>query len=377
LHRRTFLTAAASVPVLDALSAGVAVSALASEWSAIRQAAQALVSERYTPGLSIAVMRDGEFLFSEAFGHANLETETPVSTASVFKIASVTKQMTSAAILLLQQDGALSLSDPLSKWIPEFPRSDEITLYQLATHTSGLGSFNRLASRQIDRLREYDDQEYLELMLRTEPMFVSEPGEAEVYSNTGYGLLGIVIGRSSGRHYSEFFADRLFAPIGLKHTRVDDLATVIPGRVDGYSPNRSTASGFERSTATSASYPGPAGAVVSTAQELCQWHHALVFGDLLTAESLRLMLAPVQLGSEYSYYGMGVNTRFTRAPFAGRNVVSHGGRLLGFASDLWSFPEKRVTVATLMNSDGGDRNDFGRRFDGLRDPATLQALDEV
>ncbi len=347
-----------------------------SSFRVVDEAATAMVADKYTPGLAISVMRNGELIYSRTFGQANVETNTPLRASSVFKIASITKQMTAVAILLLQEDGKISVSDPLSKYIPEFPRSDEMTLYQLATHTAGLGSFNRLPSRSVDRLREYDDAAYLDLMMRTDPLFVAEPGASENYSNTDYGLLGLIIGRVAGVPYAEFFKSRLFEPIGLKSTQVDDATQVIPNRVSGYSPDADANSGFRRAGYTSVSYPGPSGGVVSTAEELCRWHQALVFGTLLAPESLAQMLAPVRVAEGISYYGMGVRSKFSRAPFKDRNVVSHGGRIFGFATDLWSFPEHGVTVATLLNSDGGDRGDFGKRFDSVRDPATQIALNE-
>ncbi len=346
------------------------------QFGVVDAAANSMVADRLTPGLSISVMREGELIYSKAFGYGNLETASLMTPQSVFKIASITKQMTAAAILRLAEDKHLSLSDPVSTYVPEFPKAGEMTLYQLATHTAGLGSFNRLPSRGKDRLVTYDDEGYLELLLKTDPMFVAAPGERESYSNTGYGLLGLVISRVTRAHYTTYFNEQLFPAAELKNTRFDNPLAVIKNRVDGYSPNAEAPGGFEQCGYTSATYTGPAGGVISTTEDLCAWHQALVFGGLLQKESLQRMLAPVETKAGLSFYGMGVRTKFSRPPFEGRSVVSHGGRILGFAADLWSFPEKRVTVATLMNSDGGDRDDFGRRFDSIRDPATQIALGE-
>ncbi len=373
LSRRNILIGSSAMLAAAACQSELAIE---TSWSVVTDSVRKLIANKLSPGLSISVMKDGEFVYSKAFGLSNLENSSIMTTDSIFKIASITKQMVSAAVLLLQEAGKLSLEDSLSKYIPEFPRSNEFTLYQLATHTAGLGSFNRLESRETDRLREYDDDEYLDLMERTDPLFVNEPGVAERYSNTGYGLLGIVIGRVSGMHYSEFLKSRIFDVIGLSNTQVDNAYEVLPNRVMGYSPLSAAQSGFERGGYTSVSYPGPSGSVRSTSEDLCHWHKALVFGKFLKAESLAQMLASVKLPSETSYYGMGVQTKFHRDPFKDRNVVSHGGRIFGFAADLWSFPEKSVTVATLMNSDGGDNDDFGKRFDSVRDPATQIALGE-
>lgn len=375
LNRRSFMLAGATT-ALAASACQTAQTSRIDGWNEVERNAQWMVNERYAPGLSISVMKDGQVLYSKAFGLANIENPSSMKTTSVFKIASITKQMTAASLLLLQEDGKLNVQEPLSAYIPEFTRASDVTLYQLATHTSGLGSYNRLPTRDIDRLREYDDDEYLELMKRTDPMFVVEPGQDERYSNTGYALLGIVIGRVAGMHYSEFFQERLFDPLNLQHTMVNDQSKVIADRVAGYSPNAEQPTGFERAIYTSVSFPGPGGSVVSTTEDLCQWHSALIFGDLLQPKSLAQMLAPVELPEKTSHYGMGLLTKFPRPPFEGRYVASHGGRLFGFAADLWSFPDNGVTVATMFNSDGGDKADFGKRFDSVRDPATQIALGE-
>ncbi len=377
ISRRKAIAAGLVTTAFAALPACKAGMVPQSQWGDIDEKANRLLEAGLTPGLCLSVMRNGKLIYSKAFGYADLEHRAEMTTQSVFKIASITKQMTGAAILLLQEDRKLSVDDRLDKYIPEFPRAEDISLYQLATHTAGLGSFNRLPTRAIDRLREYDDEAYLELMMRTKPLFVAEPGQEEIYSNTDYGLLGIVIGRVAGMHYSEFFQKRIFNPLGLSHTQLDNALEVIENRVSGYSPNDASKGGFDHGGYTSVTYPGPSGGVVSTAEDLCLWHKHLISGTLLQPNSLRQMLAPVVLPKETSYYGMGVRSKFTRDPFKGRNVISHGGRIFGFATDLWTFPEKRVTVATLLNSDGGDRDDFGKGFDSVRDPATLIALGEV
>ena len=335
-----------------------------------------MIADRMSPGIAISVMREGEFLYSKGHGFLNLETRTPMTAQSVFRIASITKQMIAASLLRLQEQGLLSVQDLLSQYFPTFERADEITLYQLATHTAGLGNYARLPSRPMDQAIEYDDASFLELLTRTDPLFVAEPGAEENYSNTGYGLLGLVINQVAGTHYGQFLQSQFFDPLGLNDTRYDHQFEVVPNRVSGYSPWQIMASGFANADHVSSGYPGPSGAVRSTSEDLCRWHQALVFGDLLQPETYAQMTAPVPLPGGTSYYGMGVRTVFSREPFSGRNVISHGGRLSGFATDLWSFPDAGVTVSVLCNSDGGDQSEFGAAFDSVRDPATQIALGE-
>lgn len=376
LNRRHMLKGAAALASIAALSGCETHAETSDPWKRIDEAADKVISEKLTPGLSISVMRNGEFLYSKGHGQLNLETKTAMTSTSVFKVASITKQMIGALLLRLEDQRQLSLDDKLSKYLPDFPKADKISLYQLATHTAGLGDYARLPSRPMDQAVEYNDESFLALLMRTDPLFIAEPGTEENYSNTDYGLLGLVINQVTGRHFGQVLQSEFFDPLGLKATGYDHQFEVISGRVSGYSPWQQMPSGFAKGDYIASSYPGPSGAIRSTSEDLCRWHQALVFGDLLKPQSYKKLTAPVSLPNGPSYYGMGVLTVFPRDPFKGRSVVSHGGRISGFATDLWSFPEKKVTVATLFNSDGGDQQNFGKGFDAVRDPATQIALGE-
>jgi CubicO group peptidase (beta-lactamase class C family) len=186
-----------------------------------------------------------------------------------------------------------------------------------------------------------------------------EPGTNYRYSNTGYVLLGIVIEKLSGRSYRDFMRERLFTPLGLSRTAVDDVAEVVPNRAAGYTDDPKAASGFDNASFTSMTYPGGAGALRSTCEDLCAWHAALLGGKALQPAMLQAMLTPVTLNDgslpqqanrkaavRYGF-GIGVN------PVDGRAAVSHGGSIQGFGSFLETLQTEQVTMAMIINTDGG------------------------
>ena len=374
-----------------AIVAGIAsdASAAATLWVDVDSRARRLVRDRLTPGIAISVMRNGRFLYSTGFGLANLETETPVSPKSVFKIGSVTKQFTAAAMLLLAEDGKLSIDDTLSTVFPDFPRAREITFRQMLNHTSGLGNYTDIqppeAFLQAAR-RDYDAKAQFDLMATTQPLFIAEPGTGWAYSNTAYVLLGLVIAKVAGMPYGEFYRRRLFDKAGLTNTAVDAATVVAPRRVSGYSPDPLAATGFANASFISMTFPGAAGSIRSTSEDLCRWHSALLRGHLLKPESLQQMLTPGRLkdGSRPTAlvaagqlekgalidYGFGLLI----GPFEGRASIDHQGGINGFASELRSFPSEGVTISVLLNTDGNAR--LGPSASGLMDALVRAAFSD-
>ncbi|ATQ41899.1 serine hydrolase domain-containing protein [Caulobacter mirabilis] len=331
------------------------------DWSGLDAMAAKVVADGLTPGLTLAFARRGEILFSRAYGSANLETATPATTRNIWKIGSVTKQYTGAAFLLLQEDGKLSVDDKLSRFLPDFPLADTVTLRQMLTHTSGLGNYTNKPSLRAflqDARRDYDRAELLAEMKTTNPMKRFEPGEAWAYSNTAYVLLGLVIETASGMPWAEFMKTRLFDPLGLSNTAVDDAADIVPGRVSGYSAKPK--GGWKNCSFISMTYPGAAGAIRSTPEDMCRWHAALLGGKALKPESLKTMLTPGRTskgelpisltGKDKTpvRYGFGLNI----GEADGRTIVSHGGGIQGFSSSLHSIVDTGFTVAMVVNCDG-------------------------
>jgi len=324
-----------------------------------------IVDDCVSPSIAVGVMKRGRMIYAKAFGMANLETGTPATANTIYKIGSNTKQFTASAILLLQEAGALSVDDPLSRHLPDFPHAADVTLRQMLTHTSGLGNFTNTHPPdkivQMSRL-DYDQKALLEAMAATDPLFVAPPGAAWSYSNTAYVLLGIVVEKVSGVPWGSFLKTRLFGPQGLSDTAKDDVTEVLPRRASGYVAHIGSKTLFDNCSFESMSIPAGAGALRSTVGDLCTWHAALFGGKVLSPASLAAMTTPGRLkdgGQPYSLgqagapkvamdYGFGLGV----GAFEGHKAFSHGGGISGFASHLQTFPAEGVSVALLLNTIG-------------------------
>jgi D-alanyl-D-alanine carboxypeptidase len=350
-----------------ALTAGSAIAATGrgGAWAKVRAAAQKMVADRLTVGLQLCVQRKGVVVFSEAFGKANLEWGVPMAPDTVCRIGSVSKQFTAAAVLLLVQDGKLSLDDKLSRFFPDFPNADRLTLRRMLSHTAGLGNYTATTPPDLvwqESRTDRNSAAMLDLMRPSSTALVFEPGAGYRYSNNGFVLLGLVIEKVAGQSYREIMQTRIFSPLGLSRTSVDSAAEVVARRASGYSNNPAAPAGFDNASFVSMTYPGGAGAIRSTCEDLCAWHGALLGGKLLRPALLSEMLTPATLSDgslptqqdrkgektavRYGF-GLGLN------PIEGHRAVSHGGNIHGFASNLETLVDENLSIAMIINADGG------------------------
>lgn len=328
-------------------------------WARVRELAEAIVRDGLAPGLQVSARRGDALLFDQGFGFANLETATPMTAASVLRAGSLTKQFTGAAFLLLEADGRLALSDPLSRFLPDFPRAADLTLERMLNHTSGLGNYTDTATPdefiqagRVDR----STAALVEAMRASPNLQAFEPGTDWAYSNTAYVLLGAVIEAATGQPYDEVFQQRLFTPLGLTGMAVDDAADVVPGRASGYY-DTDAASGFSNADFISMTYPGAAGSMRSTTGDLCRWHQALLGGRVLSPAGLTRMLTPARLvdgslpvdGGSPVQYGLGISI----GKAGGRDIVYHSGGIHGFGSYLGTYRAEDLSIATMVNVNGG------------------------
>jgi CubicO group peptidase (beta-lactamase class C family) len=331
------------------------------DWSSVEAIVTKAVAERITPGLQLCVWRGGRPIYSRALGSANLEVAAPLTPASVMRIGSITKQFTAAAVLLLQEDGRLSVDDPLSRFVPEIEAGKQVSLRQMLTHVSGLAisPSDGPAARRGLEIIEHDTASMVAAIQSLKPELRTPPGAQWVYNNLAYRLLGVVAERASGMRLRALFKARLFDPARLERTAVEDMGEVLPGRAAGYTPAPGEGQRFRNAPPNSLSWSGGAGNMRSTTEDLCRWHDVLLGGRLLRPESLKAMLTPVRLsdgslpparaelaGSEPLRYGFGVELRTE----GGRFAVTHTGGNDGFVSQLTSYPESRVSVAGIINS---------------------------
>lgn len=292
--------------------------------------------------VAVLIARDGKVAYQGAFGMADIEQKTPATIDTVFRIGSVSKQFTASAILHLADQGKLSLTDPLSKFFPDFPNGASIPLHQLLTHTSGIHSYTSKPDFLSRVTRPIDPAALIEYFRDDPPDFA--PGTRFQYNNSAYFLAGEIVAKASGKSLGAYLQEAFFTPLGMKSTGVFVNATPPAGVAKGYS--------FADGKLVPAldwdmSWAGGAGALYSTIGDLMRWNEALYGGKLLKAESLKAQTTPVVLPPEvdHMHYGYGLMISVQgRLP-----VFSHGGGLNGWSSDLLWFPEQRCTVAVLAN----------------------------
>ncbi len=336
--------------------------------ASIDKVAAAAVAAGESPGLQVAVFKDGKPVLVKGYGSANLEQNVPVSNDAVFRVGSVTKQFTAVALLLLAEEGKVSLQDTLSKYYPNFPRANDITLEQMLHHTSGIYNYTSAPTFENDGMVHRSTDQMVEFIAKLPKTQDFEPGTNWSYSNSAYFILGGVVEKAAGAPLATVFKFRLFAPIGMTHSALDDESEIVPGRVRGYAG--SAPGKFKNAAFISMSIPGGAGSIRSTASDLAKWNAALFGGKILKPASLTAMLTPGKLND-----GENSGTAITKmmaaagAPASaareygyalflsqdeGHRKIDHGGGIYGFSASLSEFPDDRTTVAVLSNAIGKD-----------------------
>ena len=285
---------------------------------------------------SVLVAKGDTILFEQSYGWANMEWRQRHTSDTKFRIGSVTKQFTAAAILLLEERGKLRTDDPVSKHMPDSPAAwEQVTLYHLLAHTSGIPSLTGFPEFRTFKLSPATPEKLVQLF-RDKPLEFT-PGERFNYSNSGYVLLGYLVGRISGQSYATFIRENLLKPLGMTDTGCDSNTTVIPHRAAGYSPGPT---GLSNAAYVDMSVPLGAGDLYSTPRDLHRWARGIFGGKLLSAESLRKMTTP----NKGDYAG-GVSVR----TISGHKAIAHNGGIEGFHSHLAYYPDEQVTIVVLAN----------------------------
>ncbi|HEX5720698.1 MAG TPA: serine hydrolase domain-containing protein [Thermoanaerobaculia bacterium] len=301
------------------------------------------------PGCALAVVRDGAIVHSKGYGLASVEHGAPITPQTVFDIGSTSKQITAAAILLLGQDGKLSLDDDVRKHIPEMPDlGTPVTLRHLLHHTSGVRDYIELL--QLGEISFEDvatDDDALAALSRQKALDF-RPGDEHNYSNSGYFLLSLVVKRASGKTLREFAQERIFTPLGMSSTQIlDDHTLVIPRRAASYGPR---GDGGFRLAIANWEQTGD-GAVQTTVEDLAKWDRNFYdpkVGGPALVEQLQVK-GVLNDGSTIPYArGLVVNE------YRGLRRVQHGGGWAGYRAEMIRFPDERLSVITLCNR--GDAN---------------------
>ncbi len=317
-------------------------------------------------GAVVGVMKDGRIALVKGYGMADLEDGQAVKPDTIFRIGSITKQFTSAMLLMLVERGQLSLSDPISKYFPDFPHADGITVRHLLNHTSGIHGYTDEAfwgaksPLGVRMWRAHTMPELVAGIAAQDNLTDFPVGTDYRYNNSAYVMAGALVEKLTGKPYAVALDEMIVKPLGLVDTAYDDEITIVPRRAKGYGLRNGKLANAE---ALSVSISGGAGGIRSTATDMLRWHQALFGGKLLKPESLAVMTDPARLndgrttsqarkpdakGNPPMDYGLGLalGTR------DGRRVIGHGGAINGFASGLYTFPDRRTTIVVLANTDG-------------------------
>ena len=302
---------------------------------------------RQFPGASIAVIKDGSVVVAKGYGLSDVEKSTKATEQTVYQLASVTKQFTAAGVLLLVEDGKVSLDAKVTDVLPGLPAAwSAVTVRHLLTHTSGIKSYTDVfGPTKVADSQVFTSDQILALVKDAPLQFA--PGERFAYCNTGYYLLGMVIEKVSGKSYATFLADRIFKPLGMAATALDDYADVRPVRAKGYATTNGVTKPAEHTHPTQ---PFAAGALVSTVIDLTKWDAALAAGKLLKPASYQAMWTAMRLNDgKPSTYAMGWQVE----PYRGHARQAHGGGISGFSTFIARFPDDKVTIIALVNQGGG------------------------
>ena len=298
------------------------------------------------PGAAVLVRKGDQILLRKGYGLGDVDGRRPVRPEQVFRLGSITKPFTAAAILLLAESGKLSVTDDIRKHLPGYPTGGAtITIEHLLTHTSGipsytdLPSFRELMAREIEPAALVDQWKDLPLEF--------PPGARMKYSNSGYHLLGLIIEKVSGLSYAQFIAQRIFAPLQMTHSGYGDDPKL--DRVRGYERGRGRGEDGPARPALpiNMKIPYSAGALVSSVDDLARWDSAIAAGKLISKDGWQRGFSRARLkdGSTTDYgYGWSLGT------IDGRPAHRHGGGIPGFATHFLRVPDQRLLVVVLLNS---------------------------
>lgn len=300
-----------------------------------------------SPGCALGVYRDGKMLYAKGYGLANLESQVPITPASVFDIGSTSKQFTAGSILLLEKQGKLKLDDDIRKYLPELPvypgpNGGTITILNLLNHTSGIRDYLTLFSLAGINMDGVTTEDTALAMLARQKALNFAPGSDYLYSNSGYFLLSVIVKRVSGHALREFAQDNIFQPLGMTHSAYrDDHRSLIPNRALAYEP---AAAGFELDVSYFEQLGD--GGVHTSVEDLLRWDENFYSGHVGGKGFLAEIQDPGKLSTgRVLQYAKGLQV----STYRGLRSVSHGGAWGGYRAELLRFPDEHFSVACLCN----------------------------
>jgi CubicO group peptidase (beta-lactamase class C family) len=341
------------VSTLLLLSATAATQSTGTHTDAIDRYVTAEMQREHIPGVALLISRDGKVERAQGFGFANVEHQVPVKPETIFQSGSVGKQFTAMAVMMLVEEGKLSLEDPITKFFKDAPPAwKQVTVRHLLSHAGGFTDY----PKDFDFRKDYSEDQLLKVVEGVPLAF--PPGSKWSYSNLGYLTLGIVIHRVTGKFYGDFLQERIFGPLGMQTTRIISEADIVPNRAAGYRlvkgelKNQEWVSPTLNTTAD--------GSLYFSILDLAKWDAALYTEKLLKRSSLEQMWTPVKLNNgkpNSDHYGFGWFIEMDH----GHRVIRHGGSWQGFKSQISRYVDDKLTVVVLANLAEADQGKIAAR----------------
>lgn len=327
------------------------------------------------PSASIAIVKDGQIVYVKAYGDARLEPKTPATPAMRYSIGSISKQFTAAAILLLQEQGKLSLDDKVAKYIPNLTRANEVTIRQLLSHTSGYQDYWPQDYVMPMMLQPVTAEKIMDMWARKPLDF--EPGTKWQYSNTNYVIAGAIIEKVAHMPLLKFLQEKVFTPLGM--TSVMDTDQNKLGDTDPTGYLRYALGPLRPAPKEGKGWLFAAGELAMPASDLAKWDISIMDQKLLKPASYREMETDVLLKNGLdTHYGLGVDV----SSQGGHRAISHGGEVSGFTAQNTVFPDDRAAIVVLTNQDaasasGAIANGVAQLLFATNDPATPAKLEQA
>lgn len=295
------------------------------------------------PGGVFLVAKKGEIIYQKAFGKANLESGSNLTTESVFQIGSMTKQFTAVSILMLEQEGKLKTTDVISAYLPDYPNGDSITIHHLLTHTSGIKDFTKMSGLKEIAQKDMTPATLVDFFKNEAVEF--SPGTRFEYNNSGYVVLGYIIELVSGKSYESFISNQIFQKAGMLHSYYASDREIIKNRANGYHQKEGK---YVNKTYISYSLPFSSGALMSTAEDMLLWQLALSKNTLLNETQMQKAFTNHHLlNGDPITYGYGWHLK----DINGTLFREHGGSIFGYKSMAVFIPKENIYVIGLSNCD--------------------------
>ncbi len=301
------------------------------------------IESGYRAGVSIAVAQGRDMILAKGYGYANLEHRVPATAETIYRVGSLTKQFTAAAIMRHVEQGKLSLDDEVTKFFPNYPtRGRAFTVHQMLTHTAGVKNYTELGLADSTFRLDLSHEQMIGLFKNHSPDF--SPGENWHYTNSPFYLAGVIVEQLSGQSYAEYLEHTFFQPLGMVNSSYCDTRAVVPHKASTYSAGRD---GLVRANVIDMTVPYSAGALCSTVLDLITWQRAFDAHRAVNRDSHRRMTTPARLNDGWqTTYGYGL----LADEIDGLRLVGHGGEIDGGSALLMYYPDHDLIVATATNT---------------------------